>query len=584
MTTTISADDAQVRQVSECLIGAADDAGVARIPQAQMSARTGLAQRTLRRAIARMEEAGWLRIVDPGSPNSPAAYDIARLVEVAKEAGWEPASRPSDQDDLSGMRVIREKSPGDLSVRPGERLLIDPHLLDAGENVRQKLRLDDVFVDTIRELGILKDIDVYQTLTGLVVLDGHRRLQAALDAGLESVPVRVVEVSSEEQRIATQLIENDAHLHTAAIERALAVQQLVLFGMSAKDLRRHGVSRDELAAAKRVVSAPPAVGELAEAAPKLDLVTLGKVAELAETAASEEDYEDLVSRIREEPEQVDFIIEQERLEAERRAMLAKARADYEARGIKVVEEKGNRAEAISYLVDESGARLSEAEHESCPGHAVELTLKRWMDKPEARIVCLDWVAAGHRNAWARNTSGTTSGPMSDEQKQKRAELIEKNKQGEAAAVVRIGWVRHTLLARRKLPKDWALFAAPTIEFAMSNVSSYTQSGAIDAIGIDRRLYAAPDTGFRAERGLLAFALAAAESTFRKDFWRVERFERVQRMQRLYLRSLEAWGYALSELEAEFCGRVEREDKGPDLEYADEICAYRHAVPAKEDLK
>lgn len=584
MTTTISADDAQVRQVSECLIGAADDAGIARIPQAQMSARTGLAQRTLRRAIGRMEEAGWLRIVDPGSPNSPAAYDIARLMEVAKEAGWEPASRPSDQDDLSGMRVIQEERLSDLSVRPGERLLIDPHLLDAGENVRKKLRLDDVFVDTIRELGILKDIDVYQTLTGLVVLDGHRRLQAALDAGLESVPVRVVEVSSEEQRIATQLVENDAHLHTAAIERALAVQQLVLFGMSAKDLRRHGVSRDEVAAAKRVVSAPSAVGELAEAAPKLDLVTLGKVAELAETAASEEDYEDLVSRIREEPEQVDFLIEQERLEAERRAMLAKARADYEARGIKVVEEKGTRAESISYLVDESGARLSEAEHESCPGHAVELTFKRWMDKPEARIVCLDWVAAGHRNAWARNTSGATSGPMSDEEKKKRAELIEKNKQGEAAAVVRIGWVRHTLLARRKLPKDWALFAAPTIEFAMSNVSSYTQSGAIDVIGIDRRLFAAPDTGFRAERGLFAFALAAAESTFRKDFWRVERFERVQRMQRLYLRSLEAWGYGLSELEAEFCDRVEHEDKGPDLEYADEICAYRHAVPAKEDLK
>ena len=105
---------------------------------------------------------------------------------------------------------------GEVAV--GERLLVNPEALSAGENVRLNLRLDKAFVETIRELGVLKDIDVYPTLTGLVVLDGHRRHAAALEAGLDRVPVRVVEVVSDENRIALQLVENDARLHTASLE------------------------------------------------------------------------------------------------------------------------------------------------------------------------------------------------------------------------------------------------------------------------------------------------------------------------------------------------------------------------------
>lgn len=588
----ISVDDEQVRAIAEVMLAAVDGEGRVRLGQAEMAARSGIAPRTLRRAIGRMESAGWVTIEDVGSPNSPAVYDVNVLAGVAAEAGWEPRQEETAPATSAPgvMRVLsEEEARAPLgAVHPGERLLVPPAWLSAGENVRSDLRVDDVFVETIRELGVLKDIDVYPTLTGLVILDGHRRFRAACEAGLEWVPVRVVEVTSEAERIATQLVENDAHLHTAAIERAKAVQQLVLFGLTVKDLRKHGVTRDEVSAAKRVAVAPPAVKDLADSAPRMDLVTLGKVAELAETAESEEAYEQLVARIVEEPDQVDFIVEEERGQAEIRARLQEAAEEFEAQGIRVVEQIGDRGAYLTDLTNEDGTSISDDEHVSCPGHAVILHYYRYDDEVGDRAVCLDWVAGGHRNRYARNTSGATSGPMSEEAKKERAELIRKNREAESAQVVRTGFVKHTLLARRKLPKDWALFAAPVID-RISALSPVPVSSAVQMLAIDEMLYRAPDVEHRAEKGIFSYALAVGESTLMdKNFWRFDRYwdsvNWTSRIQRLYLRSLEAWGYTLSNLEREFCEYVEQNDKEPDSEHAAEVGAFRHAIPAKEDAK
>lgn len=567
----INVEDVQVRAIAEVMLAEADEDARVCLAQSTLASRTGLSPRTLRRALDRMIQAGWVEVEDAGSSNSTAIYRVERLRRVAVEAGWN-TRRASSSGVLRCLSAEEAKSPLG-TVHAGERLSIAPGLLIAGENVRGDLRLDEVFVDTVRALGVLKDIDVYPTLTGLVVLDGHRRLRAAIDAGLEAVTVRVVEVGSEQERIATQLVENDAHLHTGSLERARAVQQLMLFGMNAKELRRHGVSREEAAAAKKLVEAPTVVEELADTVPHLDLVTLGKIADLAETVESAGDYEVLVRQISDEPSQAEFLIEEARQEAKRRAAIADLRNEYEARGIRVVLERPALAASLPALVGEDGKRISEEEHEACPGHVVWIRMLRWEEKPVVDAFCMDWKAAGHRNAWARNTSGATSGPMSEEEKKARAALIEKNRRAETSGVVRQAWVRDFLIARRRCPKEWALLAAPVLEWARVHVSGIARASGVDVLRIDLDEATKPEAAFKAERGIFKTALAAMEGAWDKSFWRETKSESAV-MMRLYMRSLEAWGYPLSEVEKSFCEAVESESDLP---------VPLHAIPKKEEM-
>ena len=567
----IGVEDVQVRAIAECMLAEADEQARVCLAQSALASRTGLAHRTLRRALDRMVQAGGLVIEDAGGPNQPAAYRVDRLREVADEAGWAPR-----RIEHSGvLRSISAEEAGSPlgSVTPGERLVVAPELLVEEANVRRDLRVDDVFVETVRELGVLKDIDVYPTLTGLVVLDGHRRLAAALAAGVEAVTVRVVEVGSEQERIATQLVENDAHLHTASMERAQAVQQLVLLGMSVKDLRKHGVKPDEVRAAKAVANVP-AVKDLAVAQPSVDLVTLGQIAELADGFSGEEgaeDFERVVEEITKDPKQAPFVIAREKRAAERRRILEETVEKWRARGVRAVTSCPERGKFVTDLVDEKGRLISEETHAaSCEGHAIFLSVG-WNGDVREHELCVDWVAYGHRNRWASPSSGATSGPMSEAQKAERAEIVRKNREGEVAIVVRQGWVRETLKARRKIPADWAMLAAPVMDWMRLNVSEVVMNKGIEALRIDRDLYRAPDVRFRAERGIFYMALAAVEGSFSKSFWRRQSLN-AEVMQRLYLRSLEAWGYTLSSLEKEFCEEVESASK-----------VALHAIPKREDL-
>lgn len=489
---------------------------------------------------------------------------------------------------VESARVLEDSqalSPmGEVAV--GERLLVNPEALSAGENVRLNLRLDKAFVETIRELGVLKDIDVYPTLTGLVVLDGHRRHAAALEAGLSRVPVRVVEVVSDENRIALQLVENDARLHTAALERAQAVHQLMLFGASNKYLQKHGVGREEIKAAKRLISAPASVKTLAEDAPGIDLVMLGKLAELADTAVSDSDFEDLVSRISQEPDQAAFLIEEERLEAERRQVLADYVRKLEESGTRVVEseELGEKSIGIWFLRNADGERITEEEHAECPGRVAVVKFGRWQDEPQAHFYCEDWEANGHAlPSWMTRKSESSASEPSEEEKALRAEVIRKNNSSRAARQVRQEWIRSSLLNAGKLPKGWALFAAPTIDFAFQQRNFNAVSKAQESLSITKDWYRSPSTSQGAEKGLLRLALIYAEACLdNDDFWRISRPTWSDRIKRLYLRSLEAWGYTLSTIEAEFCKSVENNDTDIDGDYANEIDAIRHVVPASKD--
>lgn len=590
MTTTverpvIGVDDEQARLVVFALLDAAGGEPAVEVSQAVLAQSTGLDRRTLRRVLDRLEAAGWVGVERPATPNSPAVYGIAGLAQTCRDVGLTPPVPALPAVVERGPRVLSHQEathPLDHVVE-GARYLVNPEYLQAGENVRRDLRAGKGFLETVRAHGVVKDIDVYVTLTGLVVLDGHRRLDAALALHLESVPVRVVRVDDEAERIASQLMVNDEAEHCNSAERADAIQQLVLLGVPAQDLRRRGIRGEEVAAARAVASAPQAVRQAAVERPQIDLVGLGHLAELATDAVEDSPVvAKAVADAIERPEQVEHIVARARAEAEEERILADKRAELEAQGIRAFEgarewslyDKGQRLDS---LVDDHGEVLTEATHSSCPGHAAVVYPAVTWEGDQRKVTgtrvafwCDDWRAHGHRNRWARNTSGATSGPMDEEQRKARAEKIRRNKAMDAANGVRRQWIQDRLLTsgtrlpavawRSRLP----LYLFPVLRWTHMRVSSTALEKGRERLACDLpSLRAVLPTAPAAEVALLTFALAAMEGSIERDTWTDTRGVSAM-MTRLHLRFLEQLGYTLSDIEASYCQDVEDSTDDSDL--------------------
>ena len=590
MTTTverpvIGVDDEQARLVVFALLDAAGGEPAVEVSQAVLAQSTGLDRRTLRRVLDRLEAAGWVGVERPATPNSPAVYGIAGLAQTCRDVGLTPPAPASPAVVERGPRVLsRQEATHPLDhVVEGARYLVNPEYLQAGENVRRDLRAGKGFLETVRAHGVVKDIDVYVTLTGLVVLDGHRRLDAALALHLESVPVRVVRVDDEAERIASQLMVNDEAEHCNSAERADAIQQLVLLGVPAQDLRRRGIRGEEVAAARAVASAPQAVRQAAVERPQIDLVGLGHLAELATDAVEDSPVvAKAVADAIERPEQVEHIVARARAEAEEERILADKRAELEAQGIRAFEDARewslyDKGQRLDSLVDDHGEVLTEATHSSCPGHAAVVYPAVTWEGDQRKVTgtrvalwCTDWRAHGHRNRWARNTSGATSGPMEEEQRKARAEKIRRNKAMDAANGVRRQWIQDRLLTsgtrlpavawRSRLP----LYLFPVLRWTHMSVSSIALEKGRERLACDLpSLRAVLPTAPAAEVALLTFALAAMEGSIEKDTWTDTRGVSAM-MTRLHLRFLEQLGYTLSDVESAYCQDVEDATDDSDL--------------------
>ena len=590
MTTTverpvIGVDDEQARLVVFALLDAAGGEPAVEVSQAVLAQSTGLDRRTLRRVLDRLEAAGWVGVERPATPNSPAVYGIAGLAQTCRDVGLTPPAPASPAVVERGPRVLsRQEATHPLDhVVEGARYLVNPEYLQAGENVRRDLRAGKGFLETVRAHGVVKDIDVYVTLTGLVVLDGHRRLDAALALHLESVPVRVVRVDDEAERIASQLMVNDEAEHCNSAERADAIQQLVLLGVPAQDLRRRGIRGEEVAAARAVASAPQAVRQAAVERPQIDLVGLGHLAELATDAVEDSPVvAKAVADAIERPEQVEHIVARARAEADEERILADKRAELEAQGIRAFEDARewslyDKGQRLDSLVDDHGEVLTEATHSSCPGHAAVVYPAVTWEGDQRKVTgtrvafwCDDWRAHGHRNRWARNTSGATSGPMDEEQRKARAEKIRRNKAMDAANGVRRQWIQDRLLTsgtrlpavawRSRLP----LYLFPVLRWTHMRVSSTALEKGRERLACDLpSLRAVLPTAPAAEVALLTFALAAMEGSIEKDTWTDTRGVSAM-MTRLHLRFLEQLGYTLSDVEASYCQDVEDSTDASDL--------------------
>ncbi len=117
-------------------------------------------------------------------------------------------------------------------------------------------------IASIKARGVLQPILVRKTSSGYELVAGERRLRAAREAGLSTIPAVVKELS-EPEVLELALIENLQRKDLNPLEEAIGYKRLIEeFGVTQEEIaERVGKSRSTVANALRLLTLPPKVRE-----------------------------------------------------------------------------------------------------------------------------------------------------------------------------------------------------------------------------------------------------------------------------------------------------------------------------------
>lgn len=497
------------------------------------------------------------------------------------------------QAEDGGVRLV--ETSGDLEhPRVGDHLWVVPGLLDGGPNVRSALPEErELLVASVGEIGVQHEILAYPTLTGLVVLDGHRRLDAARRAGLEVVPVRVVdgtEGCDAAERTHRQLVLNDTAEHVSTADRARALALFSAAGMTRRRLRRIA-SDEEVAAAVALEGSGRDVEELSAQLPSLSLVDLAQVAQIAADPDCPVSEDRLIEILAEAPWRIEHELVRWRQDNERnRAVRLKAER-LAAQGLRVIthgeltrsmEGDGERRMLrVSVLASgQDGRALDPVEHEACPGHAYFVSWDFSRNEVEAAPYCLHPQDNGHlpansvevlelrRAGVAGAAKPAAGGTPEQEDEEARVQALEDQRLRAAALAaqeVRRRFITEKILTPGRLSSvsgirlvEWAmrrLRERPTgIQTAHFNAETFFGQDLMN-----RLVATSGRSPVQPRLWVIALALAAAEDRDTTgDYWRPHRLQALRESQhslRSYLEELEQRGYVLSEPEQLFLDRL-----------------------------
>ncbi|AYD89694.1 hypothetical protein D5R93_05860 [Actinomyces lilanjuaniae] len=509
-------------------------------------------------------------------------------------------------------RAVLVEAGGDTSgLRVGDHVWAVPDALDPGHNVRTRLPREqrDRLVASVREDGVQHAILAYPTLTGLVVLDGHRRLDAARRAGLEVVPVHVVDETAgveAVERTRRQLVLNETARNLTTGDRVRALALFSRSGMPQRRLRRIA-DREEVAAAVALDGSGTDVDALAQALPSLTLTDLAAVAGLAADEDCDLSEEDMVAELTRDPSAREQLIALWREQTRRTRETRLRREELEACGVRVLTrsehlaalDSMSEARLLSVLADgTTGQPLDEAGHGSCPGHAVGIGWSFDQDGVVTYAYCIDPDVCGHlpvRSAVAARLRGeevpddtprwtpavTTTDDDGDDQSRTPpvsttstsaategdTEEVEEardvvsppadlhRRRSEAAAAERlrrefvIRMLRTGMVATTGLV-DWAVgHLSCTCVSVRSLCETAERLFGADLVRGLAGTRGGPRRSASASRWVVALASACVEGCMTGDYWTVERaFGPDASARSGYLRALVGAGYELSEVE------------------------------------
>jgi ParB family chromosome partitioning protein len=478
-----------------------------------------------------------------------------------------------------GPDLPAEVVSGPGTVEPAvdaEVVWVDPRELIIGDNVRTAVELDKGFVADIKDRGVRQVIPVRRDETGrLVVQTGQKRVLAAIEAGLGRVRVIIEpQVLTGERdrmvdRILDQLGENEHRSGISDAEEARATQQLLGLGLTAGQIAR----RRHIPAKRVKTAAAVADNEVAMDAVAEGLLDLAQAAVVAEFADDQTAVLALRTAARTRPEQFDHITQALRDEREETRLRAELTAELSEQGVTVIDRpdtlfggKIRRLAELRATPDTTpGTELTTEEHAACPGHAAFLENRgSWRPTPErvaAVWVCTDFSGHGHAERYTPpgvTTTGKVTGPMTDEQKAARAEVIANNKAWDSATTVRRAWLT-TFLARKTAPPEAARWIAATLAQGSHDLRKAMESDhcvALELLGLTQstRGYtrmrthaiaaaAAKASPARATTLTVAMLVGALENGTDRNAWRSPTGDQIA-----YFRQLQRWNYPLSDVE------------------------------------
>lgn len=447
-------------------------------------------------------------------------------------------------------------------VPAGTVLQVDPTTLVLDDNIRTEVRLDDGFVDSIAERDVMVPLHVRQDPLGqLLVVDGQRRLTAALQLALATVPVVVVAgIGDDESRITDQWILNEHRAGLTQAERVAAVEQLALFGRSpAAIAKKLGTSEAEVDAARALAKAPTVLAT----APTMDLVTAAKLTEFADDEAL---VDELAVASQDEPDYFEHRLEKARQDR----AVEQARADRVAQlreaGVAVADPGAGsflaRLSATPSDGNTAAPAITPEEHADCPHRAMRVDAfwnqGVYVDVDE---LCLDREAAGHFDRFDYS-AGVDAEAAAAAKSAERKHTIAQNAATDAAQEVRRRFITDHLLWERdpkgrmtKVPDGVVQHVAVVI--AMSGTGQDFEVGNLLREWEDGKTIPLPGSSRpAAERALLRRVLANGEVALPRSFWRSNHWvghymPHGAPLGVLHLRQLAAWGYGLAPIEQEY---------------------------------
>ncbi len=271
-------------------------------------------------------------------------------------------------------------------------------------------------VESIREHGIEVPLvaAMHPSGVGHVVLAGHRRLSAALQAGLTEAPVQIRDdLTDARDQLAFMATENIHRDQLTAVEESRLVQDMLDLGMTQAQVAK------QTALGKKRVADRVKLGKLAEQTG--DKVHRGQITvDDALVIAEYADDPDTAKELEQAAGTYNFDFYTSRAKARREARQHVDNAKKEAKklGLRVVDEEADFI-ALAELLTEAGwttSALDEAaaaevsgqewedlvytEHASCPGHSARIIETGW-DAGTIDVGC-DQVATQHGDALAEN--------------------------------------------------------------------------------------------------------------------------------------------------------------------------------------
>lgn len=428
---------------------------------------------------------------------------------------------------------------------------LDPNNIDLGDNVRTVEKLERSFVQSIDERGVLVPV-VCRRIDGKDNAKmGFRRIIAARQVG-RLVPARVVEGDDTTvERILDQFAENEHRTGLTEPERAAVFQQLAFEGLTVPQIaKKTGVKRATVEAGIAVAD-----NEFAGKIATKHEITLDQAAIILEFEGDKEAVKRLVDCAEHSPEQFPHEVQRQRDDRQRRAVREQAEAEAQAQGFTILDRTPGYYDktpvALSELIDKNtGEPVTVEQITGLPGAAAHVRV--YVDGEVETLYYLD--DPKPHGFKKRPQNGAASGPMTEEQKAERRQLIANNKAWISAEAVRREWLT-SFLGRKTLPKEATLFIATMLTRYRRKIGDALPQAnrlASEFLGLpqpagyseaDPLTTLAEEQPRKAGHAALAMVLASMESTTSKETWRYP-----DAAAEHYFAQIAAWGYPLSEVE------------------------------------